>query len=240
MGEIDTCVFCETTGDNFDPEHWVPKWVSRATIPEGKGILHMPRDGYEEEAWVSGIVDWTVEHVCTECNGGWMSALETKVRDIALPLIDGDEHGRRLDRHELHLLARWCFMKAITLELGRPEDQERTYPPEIYTGFKRFKQPPNGCVISVGYRAMPEDPPMFVWFRSQGQKHALPPFDSLGGYRGAVAIKHLVIDITGVFAAASIQVQDGDPRLMQIWPFLGNVDWPPAGRFQGIVNNDLV
>ena len=239
MGKPDTCVFCDTEGDDFGPEHWVPQWVSRATIPKGKGILHVRADGSDPR--LSNIVDWTVAHICTKCNSDWMSALETKVRNIALPLIEGDEQPRILDRNQLHLLARWCFMKAITLELGRPENQgPPTYPPEIYSGFKRFKQPPNGCVISIGYREMPEDPPVFVWFRSQGQKHALPPFDHLPGYRGAVSIKHLVIDLVGVFAAPAIQVQDADPRLCQIWPFVANLDWPPPGRFQGIVDNDLV
>src|SRR5258708_1125258 len=167
-----------------------------------------------------------------------MSDLETKVRNIALPLVEGVETPRTLNKNELRLLARWCFMKVITLELGRPAYEKPTYPPEIYSGFKRFKQPPNGCVISIGFREIAEDPPLFVWFRSQGQDHALPPMSDLPGYRTALSVQHLVIDVIGVLAAAAIHMHDSDSRLIQIWPFQANLDWPPPARFKGVINND--
>jgi len=111
----------------------------------------------------------------------------------------------------------------------------------MYTGLKRFRKPPNGSHVTVGLRDIPEDPPIFIWFKSEGQNHPLPPVGEIGGYRTALTINHLVIDIVGIFAAVPLQMEDPDNRALQIWPVeTVPLNWPPPVRFKGIVNNDLV
>ncbi len=127
----DTCVFCGSTGTDFKSEHWVPQWVSRGAIPKGKGILHNVPG---RDPWPSKIVDLTVRHVCSECNHHWMSDMESRIRDVALPLTRG-EHAS-LSEPDVQRLAAWGFLKAITLELGRPNEHTPTYPPAIYSGFR--------------------------------------------------------------------------------------------------------
>ena len=108
----DTCVFCGKTGTDFKPEHWVSQWISRADIPKGKGILHFVPG---RDPWPSRIVDLTVQHVCNECNHHWMSDIETRTRDIALPLIQGEVELTLTSLQQAQLAA-WCFLKVITLD----------------------------------------------------------------------------------------------------------------------------
>lgn len=170
-----------------------------------------------------------------------MSDIETRARDIALPLIRGDETPRTFTAKQQELLATWCFLKAITLELGRPAYEVKTHPREMYTGLKKFGHPPNGSLITVGLRDMPEDPPIFVWFKSEGRQHTLPGVGHVGGYRTALTINHLVIDIVGIFIAAPLEMDNTDNRAVQIWPAVTEpLNWPPPVWFKGIVNNDLV
>jgi hypothetical protein len=237
LAHMDTCVFCGMLGDDFKPEHWVSQWISRASIPEGKGVEHHVPG---REPWLDRTVDLTVEHICPDCNHHWMSDMEGRTRNLALPLIEGDTTPRTFGAPEVTRLAAWCFMKAITLELGRPADQARTYSDGFYSGFRKHKRPPHGCLVSIGFREIPEDPEMFVWFKSEGRTHhAVPGIGDLAGYRTALAIRHLVIDVIGIIAAAPIQVSDRDNRLVQIWPNVPSLDWPPPQRFAGIVNDDL-
>lgn len=233
---MDTCVFCEQRGEDFPPEHWTSQWISRATIPEGKGVEHHVPG---RDPWVHSAMDLTVEHVCPDCNHHWMSDIESAARDIALPLIEGGLTPRTFTSRQRKRLAIWSFMKLITLELGRPPYERATYPPEMYTGFKRFLQPPAGCVILIGHRELHGDPPLFLWFRSQGQEQETN-VGGLPGFRSMLTIKHLVVDMVGVFHAPAIQLEDSDDRLIEIWPERGDAVWPPPAHFTRVRGNDLV
>jgi hypothetical protein len=229
----DTCVFCGITGTNFKPEHWVSQWISRAEIGKGQGILHFVPG---RDPWPSRIVDLTVEHICDDCNHHWMSDLESQTRDIALPLIRGENSTLGFDQQVK--LASWCFLKVITLELGRPNDQAATYDREIYEGFKQHVVPPLSCVITVG-KVAPAD--LFVWFDSQRRVHHTgPPVGDVSVYRTTLSIRQLVIDVFGAYIVPANVQGDGDPRWLQIWPPSTQPrDWPPAGEFS-IVDGKLV
>jgi hypothetical protein len=235
----DTCVFCGAVGTNFKPEHWVPQWVSRASIPKGKGILHLVKD---RDPWPHRLVDLTVRHVCPDCNHHWMSDIESQSRSVVLPLIQGAE-DITLDERAQRQLATWCFLKVITLELGRPADEPTTYPPTIYEGFKAYKHPSTTCLITIGFREMSNAVPVFVWFKSQAQTHHTGPLvGDVPGYRTTLTIGHLVLDVIGLLDPRTKPVmEDSDDRLLTIWPVQpGGVNWPPSKRFSGIANDDLV
>lgn len=210
----DNCVFCESEGE-FPLEHWVPKWISRAVIEPNQIFEHHNQLG---DVWYDRVMDMTVPHVCPTCNHGWMSNIETRARRVALPLIKG-EGVISLPEPDQRVLASWCFMKVISLEIGRPPDQPRTYPDYIYTGFRKFRYPPGtSCVVSVGIRDMPSGDP-YAWFRSEGNKHTFPILGETPGYRTALVVGHLVIDVFGVLdPRAELHLEDDDPRLTRIWP----------------------
>jgi hypothetical protein len=236
MAKPDVCAFCARSGTDFKPEHWVPQWVSRVTIGQNQGVLHHTRG---RQPWFRRIVDLTVPHVCPECNHHWMSDIETRSRNLVLPLIEGQ--AATLPKAQQEQLATWCFMKLITLELGRPANEPATYPPPVYQGFRIFRQPPNGCVLSVGVREMNDVPPMFVWWRSQAGQQEVPEVGTLPSYRTTLTIGHLVIDVVGLVHPDVAVTTEPDERFVQVWPVcFETLEWPPTRSFKGIVNSDLI
>lgn len=236
MAKTDTCAFCGTTGTGFKPEHWVSQWISRATIGKNQGVFHHVTG---RDPWIGRIVDLTVPHVCPGCNHHWMSDIESRSRDLVLPLIRGAPVT--LGKRQQRALATWGFMKLITLELGRPEDESPTYPPAVYRGFCVHKNPPTGCLLSIGYREIPEYPPMFVWWRSRAFTQEVPGFGEAPSYQTTLSVGHLVIEVIGVLHPGVDLHTESDDRLVHIWPIKAEaVDWPPPRRFKGASGTDLL
>lgn len=233
----DTCAFCGHNGDHFKPEHWVSQWISRALIPQGKGIEHHV---IGLTPWRAPIVDLTVDHVCEDCNHHWMSDIETRARNNVLALVRGET--LTLNQSQQQRVATWCFLKAITSELGRPLDQEATYPPFFYEAFKRALRPLNGCLVSIGFMEASNSPDRLLWFRSNGNKTPGPDGGDLTSYRTTFTISHLVVDVLGVIdPRVVVKIEEIDERFNPIWPSATkSLNWPPVARFTGIVNDDLV
>jgi hypothetical protein len=164
--------------------------------------------------------------------------MESQSRDLALPLIRGE--AITLDFNQQVQVASWCFLKAITLELGRPSgDYPNTYEPEVYQGFRQHLVPPLSCLITVGRREIVSD--VFVWFKSQRETHHTgPPAGDIDGYRTALVIRHLAIEVFGVYRVPANVKGDDDARWLQIWPPSNEpLDWPPTGNFR-LVDDALV
>ena len=131
----ETCIFCgreRGEAEMWPPEHWVSQWISRATIGPSQVVQIHDHGG---NVSYSDIYDLTVARVCPECNSGWMSNFETRARRLALPLIKGTRIPT-LPEQDQRLLSCWAYLKVITLEIGRPADQVRTYPEHLYRGFE--------------------------------------------------------------------------------------------------------
>lgn len=241
----DICVFCGYEGDEFDPEHWVPKWLSRALIPKhGEMIGHVAED---RSIRMKRYFDYTVPHVCKTCNSGWMSDIESRASydgDVLRMVLGVPEPPP--SREAQTKLASWCFLKAITLELGRPEAHEPTYPRTVYEAFKRDKTPPRkACSIALGLRTIPAraSNPVFLWHKSQGRIFPVGPGGVYRetGYLTTLLIGHLVIDVAGLLRPLNAQLDHGE-GFVPLWPSLPGKEfpWPPSKRFSGVVNNDLV
>jgi hypothetical protein len=230
---VDECVFCAATAPRFDPEHWVSKWISKAEVGKNQRIMNVAPG---RDPWIAKIVELTVQHICEDCNNHWMSDMESQTRDIALPLIRGER--TTLDLRQQTKLATWCFLKVITLELGRPEDEQRSYPPFVYEGFHEHMRPPAGCVIAIGLRERSDDG-LFVWWRSGAGEVAVPGLGKRASYRTALTIGHLVIETLGVLSGRVNPILEDDDRLVRIFPVTGPVAWPPEAAYTRVVDNDL-
>lgn len=227
------CIFCEVETERFRPEHWVPQWLSRAVIGEHQIVEH--HEYGRDEPRYARIFDLTVKRVCQDCNNHWMSDMETRTRNLALSLIRGEQES--LSAAEQRRFAAWCFLKVLSLELGRPPEHEPTFPDAMYSGFHRFQHPPiSSCAVLVGRRDLPTDDRIvpYIWFHTQGQDHAVPDVGDVRGYRTALAIGHLVVDVLGVFANAQLHVEDADPRLVRLWPRRSRSIRLPSERFEDI------
>jgi hypothetical protein len=241
----DGCIFCGYEGDDFDPEHWVPKWLSRTLIPKhGTMVGHVSED---QTIRKKRYFDLTVEHVCRTCNGGWMSDMETRAREAGdvLRLVLGVPEPPLTLEGQTNL-ATWCFFKAITHELARPNDQTPTYPASMYAEFKRNQRPPvPECSIALGFRTIAAtDPhPVFLWSHSQGHMFPAGP-RGIGrepGYHTTILIGHLVIDVVGFLRPVHADVDHGE-GFVSLWPQLPEeaLPWPPATRFSGVVKDELI
>lgn len=62
MARTDTCAFCGYEGTSFDPEHWIPRWLSRELIPGlASGVIHnMP-----------GLPSWEAKLFEIDLSGAW-------------------------------------------------------------------------------------------------------------------------------------------------------------------------
>ena len=247
----DVCAFCGYEGDNFDPEHWIPDWLSRKLIPKyGSMVGHIAKDG---SVIPRRRFEITVPHVCRPCNGGWMSDIETRTSSNGdlLRLVLGVSEPP-LTRERQTDLATWGFLKALTAELARPEDQIETYPREMYEQFKRDKKPPlKSCSIALGFRTIPgtEPDPIFAWSRSQGQNFPVHERGIDGGASGTetgylttILIGHLVIDVAGLLRPFDdANLDHGEGWYSPLWPSLPGEDfpWPPQKHFAGVADDDL-
>ena len=235
----ETCVFCGHTDDSFDPEHWVPQWLSRELIPKhASGVIHgLPGI----PAWEARIFELTVPNVCEDCNHHWMSDIESQAKPHVLPFILGSWPDPLTTNCLTHLV-RWCYLKIISLELGRPSDHVSTHPRATYEAFMKSRMPPYpNCSLAFGVRDIAEANPVFLWFGSQGQAISDPQsVRTFYGYRTTLLIGHLVIDAWGINDSERLDVDHGDGFEI-LWPVLrdgGTFTWPPKRRFTGVRLDD--
>lgn len=235
---MDTCMFCGATGTRFAPEHWIPQWIFRAIRPMvGGPISH--DDG--RRRWLKREFDFTVKHVCSTCNGGWMSDIESRARDSVLSLILGGDPPK--SPREQEALATWCFLKSLSVELGRPDEHQPTFPAGIYPAFRQQRRPPpTSCAVYLARRSeIPRRNPTYIWFATQGGKFQGPDATLFDHYKTSILIGHLVVQISGLIAPVKLQV-DPDEWHVVLWPELPgeNVVWPPTSQFLDVVNNELL
>lgn len=238
-GIIDTCAFCGHTGpsrEDFRHEHWVPQWLNRELFPrlsQGPVVHNTPHSSWEADAF-----EMVVEHVCEDCNGGWMSDIETKAKKHVLPFILGVANS--VGPHGLNHVARWCYLKVVSLELGRPQEQEPTHDHGVYRAFKEKKNPPYpNCTLALGIRDINETSPVFVSFESQAFNFTAdhpdyPDLPTFEGYRTTLLVGHLVIDVFGTAVPVPVTGDHGDGYSL-LWPLPvtgGTFTWPPARRWR--------
>jgi hypothetical protein len=233
----DTCVYCGVKGSNFVPEHWVPKWLSRALVPKRLGgVIHFAPDAPSFGIQARGF-EHTVRHVCTTCNNGWLSTIESQAKRHVLPFVLGTAGARTMTAAGLEHVARWGYLKAISLELGRPNDLTQLHSAQIYADFRREKQPPfPNCSLALGVRDFGDEPhPIFVWWESHSiDMETEPPFSMrFTGYQTVLIIGCVVVSVIGTQIPVTPDVDHGQ-GFNVLWPTIpngGEFQWPPKHRF---------
>jgi hypothetical protein len=118
------CIFCGATGANvkITREHTFSDWINEALPPEIVGpdiscercILHGPQAGTVNTWPAKEVAGHKVRAVCTTCNNGWMSDLETAVGPLIEPMIKGDNASLTTDQQIT--VATWAGMKTAVFE----------------------------------------------------------------------------------------------------------------------------
>jgi len=117
-----TCIFCSKKG-GISKEHFWPEWlgqylpkssedrnISELHAAEGKA----PKRLQNRTERQGNVITKKIRVVCRECNNGWMSVLEEKVKPIIASLLGG--HSCKLNKEQINDLSLWAAVKAIVGE----------------------------------------------------------------------------------------------------------------------------
>lgn len=110
------CVFCGTTTGPFSEEDVFPKWF-RKTLPPGKFFRVRNRPD-TLGLRVDNVMKLALDRaVCLDCNTGWMSRLESRVKGLIAPAMLAQ---RRITLYtpEQNDIAAWAVQKALMLDLA--------------------------------------------------------------------------------------------------------------------------
>lgn len=196
------CVFCEKPIPSSDPpEHVMPKWLRRFR-PKGASFDHKP--GFEVKGDYIGLVkgesflakqpEVTTDVVCKECNGTWMSDLETQASQLLPQMIEGNKCS--LSEDDQRFIAAWVTKTVMMWQTVDPQLQVISL--SDYTDFRVNQDPVpftkiflgcyTGCRFNfMGYIQKP-------LFRVPEPSIEVPIPD---GYCGILVIGNLVFEVVG-------------------------------------------
>lgn len=125
------CWFCDTplTGGrhgNTAREHVIPLWLQ-----EGLGLYLLEITPTWHSAPLGELLNQRKQtwgtlkagRVCSTCNNGWMSDLETSARPILLALVRGERTVASLSSAESTVVARWAAKTIFTLSASVQEQR---------------------------------------------------------------------------------------------------------------------
>ena len=224
------CLFCENKADSR--EHIIPDWILKF-LEHGRGPFHLtlgknppiPLQTPERKATV----------VCSSCNQGWMNRLEDTVKPIISPLMR--DISFRLDMLQQHTITTWAVKTSIVhngatrtspicLDTSARE-QLRTQslvPKRTAVWLGRFSHP--RAIASTG---------LDVWLGTDDIPEAAHVHVTtiVIGY---LTLQILTINLRPEYSNASIPLNPKpgpwDGSLIQIWPAVNNIAWPPQLTFR--------
>jgi len=166
--------------------------------------------------------------VCSDCNSGWMSKLESNAKPILRKMLTGEIVS--LAESQQHLLSRWIAMKAIigehagnkihvTPTMDRLLVRSQSKIPEyfaIYIGRQGTESNTSWVRISQTLALSPDGPsPKLEGLTRNTQ--------SIAFLCGPLFIYVLAIRLDGVDAANFVNFE----KLLQLWPIKHTtIDWP--------------
>jgi hypothetical protein len=233
------CVFCGST-TKITREHIVAEWIGDLFRHLGKGTAGIiQRDG-TVTSYQTELFGQRVKVVCFDCNSGWMSRLEGRVKGKLGPIL---RHGQatRLSLGDQKLLATWAVKTAFMFEHLHPN--ERIIPDSEYGRFYSLQQPPPGYVVWMAHRRTLVDHTgreLLVASRHEGiHKIDVPPefvqqvekwmAEGRRAFIITFSIGRVVFQVFGHDVPGAFRVNMSNPRVNHwIWPVQGDVTWPPA------------
>jgi hypothetical protein len=221
------CVFCGSRADS--QEHIVPKWALELLAdPRGfRATMFGTPGDYRQYERV--LPETTVGGVCQRnCNGGWMSQLETDAQPVLTSMILGQV--RTLSAEDQTLIARWAFKTALMVALRYKQSH---IPRDHYHWFYERQIPPSGVWITLASY----DGTRFVNWLFEGKHFAVNRDDQsrrVPMYLTTITIRHLVLQVWG--SGDYDQTGDMPPRptrparpfVVRVWPIKHPMRrWPP-------------
>jgi hypothetical protein len=151
------CYFCgKEIAAHDPPEHVIPKWM-RKLRPPGTWFFTGPPVTLQGESTNPAPVapggfskgpEIKTDVVCKDCNGGWLSDLETRASNLLPPILAGD--SQTLPVGDQAFLAVWAIKTAMMWQTVPPNERpDRTGGLPLPTGAPRTTP-----VIQGAYRVL--------------------------------------------------------------------------------------
>ncbi len=218
------CIFCGGRANSL--EHVWPDWLLKqlrdAPILGASGDRRVVIQGPNASA--------KVRHVCSTCNNGWMSRLESTAKQVILPLVQGKP--AMLNERQQTLLSQWMTKTVMVSELLDASHQRFFSSQDCKAIMDRLALPPNTSAWLghyIGRRSL------FVGGVELGPENKEPA----GGIVYTLTFGRLAMQVISVRNTKDqrpvrVRVNAGHwaASLIEIWPTGRNLlSWPPLEAF---------
>lgn len=237
---VGVCMFCDRTGPLSD-EDVFPKWLGRR-LHKREGAKRYGMSTFTFNDAGEPLVDddgqfivssrrqtgnlplpFKLPNICSDCNNGWMSQLESRAIPVMTPLMDGESTNFEVVSQDV--LAIWALKTSLTYNAvvtpGVIPLEAGAHP--LYTAQTPI---PNSRVV-VGTA-----PTMDYFHFRNVERPILPGGLQIGVVTTGFQFDHLVVQ-TLIVWPAQVGVglaQQASPAemggLVQIWPSVGPIAWP--------------
>jgi hypothetical protein len=121
------CLFCDS--DDLNQEHIWPDWLVeefKARGPSGRGAYTATwdhSDGFSKE-WPQGTITMKRRLVCKECNGHWMSDIESIASPILKPLLFDTMAPKQMTVYDQMVIGMWTILRAMIIDATAPPKKQ--------------------------------------------------------------------------------------------------------------------
>ena len=232
------CFFCGQTR-TLTKEHIWPKWVSGLLCERPDSFTHYTRrvaagDDATTPTGTSSCLNVTTRTVCRDCNCGWLSDFENRIKPLAAPLIVGEcTVALALAPESQLLLAAWAYKMAMLLDVAHPSTSTEFYSPSDRLQFHRTISAHRFVRVFLGRYAFGNRPALARKLR-----------DTLGRRArwelATMTAGHLAMQVLSVRSVVSGELVPVDAfrltsfgrarqMVLPIWPPVADyLEWPPV------------
>ena len=137
------CIFCGQPANS--KEHLIPDWILVALGGVKPSLLKLR--GRDTQGFTAPIV---VRCVCKKtCNEGWMSALESDVKSVIIPMMIQDTPVTLNSEHR-RLMSVWAVKTAMVGEETKTKHEERFYTKGQRERLRLQREIPTSTRIEIG------------------------------------------------------------------------------------------
>ena len=233
-----SCVFCGQTS-GLTNEHVWPEWVSKLLCERSSSFARYSRrvtatDDTTTPTGRSRKLNVTVRAVCRDCNCGWLSDFENRVKSLASPLIAGESVAPGvLAPESQELLAAWAYKMALLLDVAHPSTSREFFIPSDRQRFRRTISAHGFVRVFLGRYEFGDRPALARKLRDTFAQQAYWELATM-------TAGHLAMQVLSVRSVPSNELVPAGKlglefsrlareALIPIWPpFPGPVVWPPA------------
>jgi hypothetical protein len=238
-----TCIFCDATltAENRSKEHVFPEWLLDELRIQASdqyfGLHNVDFEDQPKSERLQGAHTLVQGNVCTGCNNGWMSDLET--RDGPLLRIMDKLEQVRLSRDDSVLLATWMFKTLILYSVTT--NYRKIVPDSVFHYVRLNLMPPPGNHVEIAYA--PDAPKGTLRTRLTPVKFAMFDKDQCDSayinsqlqqsYVLCAQVGRLPMRVVGLPRGGMWRRCDAEQgNMLRLFPnALAIIDWPKQGAY---------